>query len=156
VTEDTPTANIPATNTGYRGLDSLEAEVESMTNRQVIEDLYKSFLTRDPEPALAAFTDESIWVEPGDNARAGVYRGVVEIAQHAEHCHQLCDGNWGTDVLETVVGDRYVVVVERALALRNGESMNMLVNTVYEMKNGVIISLNVLPYDCAEWNTFWS
>jgi ketosteroid isomerase-like protein len=127
-----------------------------MSNRQVIADLYKSFLNDDPEPALAAFNDESVWVDTGDNERSGVYRGVVEIAQHAIHCRKLTDGTWGTDVLEMLAGDRFVVVVERALALRNGRSLNMMVNTVYEMTNGVVNQLRVLPYDPQEWDAFWS
>jgi ketosteroid isomerase-like protein len=127
-----------------------------MTNHQVIADLYKSFLNEDPEPALAAFGDHSVWVEPGDNARSGVFRGVVEIAQHAIECKKLTDGTWGTDVLEIVGGDTFVIVVERSLALRNGTSLNMLVNTVYEMTDGVIKEVRVLPYDCEAWNEFWS
>jgi ketosteroid isomerase-like protein len=127
-----------------------------MSNLQVIADLYKSFISLDPEPALAAFNDDSVWFEPGDNERAGEYRGVVEIAQHANHCQELCDGNWGTEVLEMLAGDQFVVVVERALALRNGSSLNMMVNTVYEMTNGVVKRLRVLPYDAEEWNAFWS
>jgi ketosteroid isomerase-like protein len=127
-----------------------------MSNRQVIADLYKSFLNDDPEPALAAFDDQSIWVEVGDNERSGVFRGVVEIAQHAINCSKLTDDTWGTDVLEIVGGDRFVIVVERSLALRNGTSLNMLVNTVYEMSGGVVKEIRVLPYDCDAWNAFWS
>jgi hypothetical protein len=127
-----------------------------MSNRQVIADLYKSFLNDDPEPALAAFDDQSVWVEVGDNERSGVFRGVVEIAQHAINCGKLTDDTWGTDVLEIVGGDRFVIVVERSLALRNGTSLNMLVNTVYEMSGGVVKEIRVLPYDCDAWNAFWS
>ncbi len=127
-----------------------------MSNRQVIADLYKSFLNDNPEPALAAFNDDSAWVEPGDNERSGVFRGVVEIAQHAIHCAKLTDGTWGTDVVEIIGGDEFVVVVERSLALRNGTSLNMLVNTVYEMADGVVKEVRVLPYDCDTWDAFWS
>jgi ketosteroid isomerase-like protein len=127
-----------------------------MTNHHVIADLYKSFLNDDPEPALAAFGDDSVWVEPGDNARSGVFRGVVEIARHAIECKRLTDGTWGTDVVEIVGGDKYVIVVERSLALRNGTSLNMVVNTVYEMTDGVVKEVRVLPYDCEAWNEFWS
>ena len=91
--------------------------MQNMSNRQVIADLYKSFLNHDPEPALATFNDDSVWVEPGDNERSGVFRGVVEIAQHAIHCKELTDGTWGTDVVEIVGGDTCVIVVERSLAL---------------------------------------
>jgi ketosteroid isomerase-like protein len=130
--------------------------MQNMSNRQVIADLYKSFLNDDPEPALAAFNDDSVWVDTGDNERSGVYRGVVEIAQHALNCRRLTDGTWGTDVLEMLGGERFVVVVERALALRNGTSLNMMVNTVYAMTDGVINEIRVLPYDTETWNAFWS
>jgi hypothetical protein len=32
----------------------------------------------------------------------------------------------------------------------------MMVNTVYEMTNGVVNQLRVLPYDPQEWDAFWS
>jgi uncharacterized protein len=127
-----------------------------MSNRQVIVDVYKAFLTGDPVPALAAFNDASVWIEPGDNERSGVYRGVVEIAKHTLNCSDLTDGTFGTDVIEILDGEQFVVVVERMLALRNGTSLNMVVNTVFEMTNGVVTEMRVLPYDCEAWNEFWS
>jgi ketosteroid isomerase-like protein len=130
--------------------------VTNTSNRQAIADLYDSFLSGDPAPALAAFSDRSVWIEPGDNARSGIYRGPQEIAEHTVKCREMTDGTWGTDVLEIVGGDRFVIVVERALALRNGTALNMICNTVYEMTNGVVCEMRVLPYDGDAWNEFWS
>jgi ketosteroid isomerase-like protein len=127
-----------------------------MTNGKAIANLYGSFLTRDPGPALAVFNDDSIWIEPGDNLRSGTYRGLAEIVKHADHCKEMVDGNWGTDVLEMLPGNRYVVVVEKALALRNGTSLNMVVNTIYEMPNGIVTSFRSLPFDPDEWDAFWA
>ena len=128
----------------------------TMTNREVIADLYRAFIEEDPAPVLAAFNENSVWTESGNTARSGVFRGVAEIALHALHCKKLTDGTMGTEVQEILVGERFVVVVERALALRNGTSLNMLCNTVYEMADGVIAQVQVLPYDPEAWNEFWS
>jgi|KBSSwiStaDraftv2_1062776.scaffolds.fasta_scaffold03399_12 ketosteroid isomerase-like protein len=130
--------------------------VPTKTNRQAIEDLYASFEDHDRGPAYACFTDDTVWEEPAGNERSGVFRGVVEIALHAIHCRKLTDSTFGSEVLEILVGMRYVVVVERALGLRNGMALNMLVNTVFEMTDGVIHKVRVLPFDCQKWNEFWS
>ena len=127
-----------------------------MSNREAIERLYRSFVAHDPDPALFPFNDDSVWVEPSGNARSGVFRGVREIAKHVAYCRDLCDGTWSTDVMEILAGEEYVVVVDRALALRNGEALDMMVNTVFTMTGGIITEMRVLPSDAAAWNTFWS
>lgn len=127
-----------------------------MTNRNLIANLYQAFIDEDPEPVLAAFTEDSVWTESGNTERSGVFRGVTEIAQHALDCKKLTDNTMGTEVLDILVGERYVVVVERSLALRNGTSLNMLCNTVCEMAGSVIAHVHVLPYDPDAWNAFWS
>ncbi len=130
--------------------------MSATSNRKAIAALYESFLNHDRTPAMAAFTDDTIWDEPDGNERSGQFRGVVEIALHAIHCRKLTDSTFGTDVLEILAGERHVVVIERSLALRNGTSLNMLVNTVYEMQDGIISKVRILPYDPEQWNEFWS
>ena len=128
----------------------------SASNRKIIADLYESFVIDDPNPVLTAFNDDSVWTEPGSNARAGVFRGVAEITEHAAHCRSLTDGTIGTDVLEILAGERFVVVVERALALRNGTTLNMLCNDLYELADGVVTQFRIVPFDPPAWNAFWS
>jgi ketosteroid isomerase-like protein len=131
--------------------------VGSAWNRLSIADLYGTWIDNDePTPVLAAFDDRSVWIEPGDNARSGVFRGRSAIRAHAIRCKELADGTTGTDVLEILSGERFVVVIERSLALRNGAALNMLVHTVYEIQDGVITEIRTLPYDPEAWNEFWA
>jgi ketosteroid isomerase-like protein len=130
--------------------------VTSASNREIIADLYRSFVSDDPNPMLAAFNDDSIWVEAGTNLRSGVYSGVSEIVRHSVDCRSLTDATIGTDVLEILAGERFVVVVERALALRNGTTLNMLCNDVFEMADGAVTHFRILPFDPGAWDAFWS
>ena len=119
-----------------------------------IVDLYKSFLA--DALVLTPFNHDSVWIETGDNVRSGIFRGQAEIGEHSLHCRQMTDGTLGTDVLEVLGGHNFVVVVERALALRNGTSLNMLCNTVFEIANGSIAEMRKLPFDPMVWDEFWS
>ncbi len=130
--------------------------MNSTTNRDAIAGLYRSFIDAERQPALSVFTDESVWTEPEGNVRAGVFRGARAIAEHTNFCMDQTDGTWGTDVQEILGGEKYVVVVERALALRNGISLNMLCNTIYEMADGLVVEMRVLPFDPEAWHHFWS
>ena len=135
-----------------------------MSNCEVIANMYKHFETGEheaiaageAEPMLDVFHDDTVWFEACGNARSGTFRGVAEIVEHTATCLSLTDGTWGTDVVEIFGGDQHVVVIERALALRNGKTLNMLCNTVYQMTDGSINEVRVLPYDPAGWNAFWS
>jgi|KBSSwiStaDraftv2_1062776.scaffolds.fasta_scaffold03399_11 ketosteroid isomerase-like protein len=118
--------------------------------------MYQAMADHDPNRALAVFNDESVWVEPGGNSRGGEFRGPSAIAAHITECWKMTDGTLGTEIIEILGGEQFVVAIERTLALRDGRSLNMLVNTVYEMSEGVVTAIRTLPADCAEWNQFWS
>jgi ketosteroid isomerase-like protein len=130
--------------------------MESTSNLQVIVDLYAAFTTGNAAAMSRPFNDQSVWVEPGNNTRSGVFRGPQAIAEHTTNCMQLTDGTWGTDVQEIVGGDRYVIVVERALGQRNGKSLGMMCCTMYEMADGAVAEMRVLPFDAQVWDDFWS
>ena len=69
---------------------------------------------------------------------------------------QLTDGTLATEVQEIVGGEHYVVVVERATAQRNGRSRDMLCATSYQMVDGMVAEMRVLPFDSQEWQRFWA
>ena len=102
----------------------------AQSNLQVIVDLYESFDTGDSEAMLRPFTDESVWVEPGNNVRSGLFRGQREIFGHTMSCMELTDGTWAT--------------------------LAMPCATIYDMDDGTITEMRVLPFDSEGWQDFWS
>jgi ketosteroid isomerase-like protein len=130
--------------------------MNSISNRQVITDLYESFATGDAQAMFRAHNERTVWIEPGTNTRSGVFRGPDAIMQHVTNCMELTGGTWGTEVAEIIGGDNYVIVVERALAQRNGKSLALMCTTVYEMADGAVAEIRVLPFDAAVWEDFWS
>jgi hypothetical protein len=68
---------------------------------------------------------------------------------------ELTDGTLATEVQEIVGGAQYVVAIERATAQRNGRSLDMLCATSYQIADGVVAEMQVLPFDSQEWQRFW-
>jgi ketosteroid isomerase-like protein len=137
-----------------RNLDALKTQTRS--NRQVIADAYQGIFEGDPDRSAVAFTDDSVWVHRDGNAISGNYRGAAEILAHTTNCWKMTDGTLRTEVLEILGGERFVVVIERLRAVRNGISLDTLINTVFEMTDGTVTTMRTLPTDVEVWNAFWA
>jgi ketosteroid isomerase-like protein len=105
---------------------------------------------------LRAHDERSVWIEPGDNERTGVFRGAEAILGHGMHNQELTGGTLATEVQEILAGDEYVTVIERATAQRGEKSLDMLCCTVYRMAGGAIAEMRVLPFDSSLWQIFWA
>jgi hypothetical protein len=46
-------------------------------------------------------------------------------------------------------------VIERATAQRVGRSLDMMCATSFQMADGAITEMRVLPFDSQEWQRFW-
>jgi ketosteroid isomerase-like protein len=129
--------------------------MDATGNGRVIEALYQAYVTGDLT-AFEAYTDDSVWTELGSNQRTGVYAGMHAIIEHGMQLAVLTDGTIATKVIEILPGDDHVAVLERATAERKGRALDMDCCSVYAMRDGKIAQLNVLPFDAAAWNEFWS
>jgi ketosteroid isomerase-like protein len=129
--------------------------MNAAANHKVIENLYGAYLTYDLEATLRPYPDQSVWVEVGVNERSGVFRGATAILEHAMRNLELTDGTLATELQEVVGGERFVVAIERATAQRNGRSLDMLCATSYQMADGMVAEMRVLPFDSQEWQRFW-
>jgi ketosteroid isomerase-like protein len=131
------------------------ARMDAVANLKLIQDLYGAYISGDLEAALRPFNDQSVWIELGDNERIGVFRGATGLLEHSVRNLELTDGTLTTEVQEIVGGEKYVVVVERATAQRNGRALDMLCATSYQMADGMVAEVRVLPFDSQEWQRFW-
>lgn len=129
--------------------------MDANTNARVIEALYEGYVTGDLT-AFDACTDDSVWQELGSNERSGVYQGKQAILEHAMQLAVLTDGTIATSVKAILPGGDYVAVVERATAKRKDRVLDMDCCSVYMLRAGKIAKLNVLPFDAAAWDEFWS
>jgi ketosteroid isomerase-like protein len=129
--------------------------MDAAANHTLIEELYEAYVTADLEAILKPFNDQSVWIELGDNQRTGVFRGATGLLEHAMRNLELTDGTLATELQESVGGERFVVAIERATALRAGRSLDMLCATSYQMTGGMVAEMRVLPFDSQEWQRFW-
>jgi ketosteroid isomerase-like protein len=129
--------------------------MDSAANLELIKDLYGAYISGDLEAILRPFNDQSVWIELGDNQRTGVFHGATGLLEHSMRNLELTDGTLATEVQEIVGGAQYVVAIERATAQRNGRSLDMLCATSYQIADGVVAEMQVLPFDSQEWQRFW-
>jgi ketosteroid isomerase-like protein len=129
--------------------------MDAAANHELIRDLYGAYTSDDLEAILRPFNDQSVWIELGDNQRTGVFHGATGLLEHSMRNLELTDGTLATHVQEIVGGEQYVVVVERATAQRNGQSLDMLCATSYQMVDGLVGEMRVLPFDSEKWQRFW-
>jgi ketosteroid isomerase-like protein len=129
--------------------------MDAAANRELIEDLYGAYTSGDLEAILRPFDDQSVWIELGDNQRTGVFHGATGLLEHSMRNLELTEGTLATKVQEIIGGEQYVVVVERATAQRDGRSLDMLCATSYQMVDGTVAEMRVLPFDSQEWQRFW-
>lgn len=129
--------------------------MDSAANLELIKDLYGAYISGDLEAILRPFNDKSVWIELGDNQRTGVFHGATGLLEHSMRNLELTDGTLATEVQEIVGGAQYVVAIERATAQRNGRSLDMLCATSYQIADGVVAEMQVLPFDSQEWQRFW-
>jgi ketosteroid isomerase-like protein len=130
--------------------------MDATANHKMIQDLYDAYVSADLESILEPFNDESVWIELGENQRTGVFHGATGLLEHAMRSQELTDGTLTTEVQEIVGGEKYVVVIERATAQRDDRSLNMLCATTYQITDGTIAEVRVLPFDSQEWQRFWA
>jgi ketosteroid isomerase-like protein len=132
-----------------------DGRMDATANARVIDALYQAYVTGDLA-AFDAYTDDSVWHEQGRNERTGVYKGMQAIIEHGMQLAALTDGTIATQVIEILPGDDHVAVLEHATAKRKGRALDMGRCTVYHLHEGKIIAMNVLPFDAAAWDEFWS
>lgn len=58
--------------------------------------------------------------------------------------------------IEILPGDDHVAVLKYATAKRKDRLLDMDCCTVYRLHEGKITEMNVLPFDAAAWDEFWS
>jgi ketosteroid isomerase-like protein len=131
------------------------ARMDAAANLKLIQDLYGAYISGDLEAARRPFNDQSVWIELGDNQRTGVFRGATGLLERSMRNLELTDGTLTTEVQDIVGGEKYVVVVERASAQRNGRVLDMLCASSYQMADGMVAEVRVLPFDSQEWQRFW-
>jgi ketosteroid isomerase-like protein len=130
---------------------------QSDLNAQAIRDMYDAFANADAQGAFAAFTEDSVWYDLGDNIRAGVYRGTQAVLEHAIDIATLTEGSMTTTLNSILPGDDgHFAVLEHASGRRGDATVEMDCCTVFKFDDAAVAEMRVLPYDSAIWDAFWS
>ena len=109
---------------------------------------------------LAAFalllTRDVTWHVPGDNAIAGIYRGINDVLAYVQVRQRLSGGTFEMTIEDVVANDRHGFVVASGRALLGGRFQRWRAHGLYRFRDGQIAACWVLPEDQREFDRIWA
>jgi hypothetical protein len=108
----------------------------SETNVDVVKKGYEAFSAGDVETVMSQFDDRIEWVQPGESAISGIYRGKAEFG---EYLRQLAEKAVGVRALRFMAdGDTVVAFTEVTIGSEMGEDAD-----VYTVRDGKIVHAQI-------------
>ena len=108
----------------------------SEQNVETVKKGYEAFSAGDVETVMSQFDDRIEWVQPGESAISGIYRGKAEFG---EYLRQLAEKAVGVRALRFVAdGDTVVAFTEVTAGSEMGEDAD-----VYTVRDGKIVHAQI-------------
>jgi ketosteroid isomerase-like protein len=105
----------------------------------------------------ALLTSDILWHVPGNNAIAGVYRGIDETLEYFRWRREVTDGTMQLHPGELLVGERdHVAVLTDGTAKIAGTEYRWSTIGLYRFKESLIAACWLLPLDQAVFDQVWS
>ena len=121
-----------------------------------LEELSAAWARGDMDAAAQFWTDDAVWRVPGRNVLAGTYRGRAQIDDVSRRFVEMSGGTLRLDPLETIADDGHIVVVWRATASRDGQTLDVEdANAILVDGNGKFTECWWLPNDQVAFDRFW-
>src|ERR1700752_2274906 len=107
---------------------------QEQQNIELVKKGYEAFSAGDVEAVMNLFDDNIEWVQPGDSAISGTYRGKAELGQFIQRLAEksttatphrfLADGDTGVMLGETTA-DNETSDAAQVFTLRNGKTVRV-------------------------------
>jgi uncharacterized protein len=108
----------------------------SEQNVETVKRGYEAFSAGDVETVMSLFDDNIEWVQPGESAISGIYRGKAEFG---EYIRQLAEKAVGVRALRFMAdGDTVVAFTEVTAGSEMGEDAD-----VYKVRDGKIVHAQI-------------
>jgi ketosteroid isomerase-like protein len=111
----------------------------------------------DVEPVRALLTEDIAWHVPGDNAIAGVYRGIDAVLDYFRRRRAVAGNSLQLQPGELLVGDQdHLASLTDGTAIVNGVQHTWSTVGLYRTRNGKISACWLLPLDQNAFDQVWS
>ncbi|HEX9175549.1 MAG TPA: nuclear transport factor 2 family protein [Mycobacterium sp.] len=108
----------------------------SEQNIETVKRGYEAFSAGDVETVMSLFDDNIEWVQPGESAISGIYRGKAEFG---EYLRQLAEKALAVRALRFMAeGDTVVAFTEVTVGSEMGEDAD-----VYKVRDGKIVHAQI-------------
>jgi len=102
-------------------------------------------------------TEDIVWTVPGDNAIAGIYRGVGEVLAYFRRRRDLADATFRLQQQDLLSGDGdHVAALVDGTATIGGKEARWSTVGLYKIREDRIAACWLLPLDADEFNSVWS
>ena len=111
---------------------------QEQKNIELVKKGYEAFSAGDVDTVMSLFDDNIEWVQPGDSAISGTYRGKAELGEHLSRLAEkpvtvklnrlLADGDTVVALTEVTVGDERGQDAD-VFTLRDGKTIRVQVHT---------------------------
>ena len=127
------------------------------TDRELVVTLYRAVAEGDVALAAAALDDDVTLHVPGTHPLAGDHRGPEAVLAFAAATRALTDDGEQIEILDVLVGERYVAVAARVRATRAGRTPldNRTVHLL-RLDGGRVAEIWLHNFDDLTVSDFWS
>ena len=123
---------------------------------EVIRKGYAAFVAGDLAALAAQYAEDATWTVPGNSPYAGTKHGRDAIIAFLVEVATISGGTYKTTNLALAGVDGRVFALDSSQATRNGKTLNMTGVNVFELKDGLVQSVQQYFEDTTESDAFWA
>jgi ketosteroid isomerase-like protein len=125
-------------------------------NEEVVRGAYEAFARRDMPALLEMMSDEITFVISGQSMQSGIFAGKEEIRRYFSIAGSHTKGTHRVEVVDLLVNDIRAVALVRALGERGDQTFDMTVVHIWQLSDGQLAKLWLIPADQYAFDAFWS
>jgi ketosteroid isomerase-like protein len=125
-------------------------------NEQLLRACYDAFERRDIPGLLAMFSDDIAFTIPGTSVQSGTFAGKQEVGRYFAIVQRHAAGTHRVEVLDVLAGDARAIALLRALGSRGDAVFDMMVVHIWEISEGKVTGVRIVPTDQYAFDAFWS
>jgi uncharacterized protein len=125
-------------------------------NEEAVLEAYDAFARRDMPALFELLSEEITFVIPGKSIQAGTFAGKEEVRRYFSIARAHTGGTHRVEVLDLLANDRRVVALVRALGERGDRALDMMVVQIWQLSDGKLAKLSLIPADQYAFDAFWS
>jgi len=125
-------------------------------NEDLVRKGYAAFGAGDMATLNELFSDDIVWHAPGRNQLSGDFHGKEEVFASFQKVAELTGGSFKLDIHTVLADDEHVVVMARAMAERNGRTLDDKSVQVFHVKDGKVTEQWLYPGDVYAGDEFWA